>query len=107
MQLTIKHIDFKDDNPCAEDAIRALCEYLFRENTVIALDPILAGGRVVMAPFSESSMISTDRMFGRYFALQHLHQLQSTKGLGFTLRKQLADLDGAFSSNHFKWFHSM
>ncbi|OWY43831.1 hypothetical protein AA0119_g7282 [Alternaria tenuissima] len=106
ISLSIKHNDLKDEDPCAEEAIRALCEYLFLEDQVIALDPILAGGRVLMAPFSESSMIPTDRMFGRYFALQNLHQLQSTQGLGFAMRKKFADVDGPFSSNNTKWFHS-
>ncbi|CAN9335068.1 unnamed protein product [Alternaria alternata] len=106
ISLSIKHNDLKDEDLRAEEAIRALCEYLFLEDQVIALDPILAKGRVLMAPFSESSMIPTDRMFGRYFALQNLHQLQSTQGLGFTMRKKLAKVDGAISSNNTKWFHS-
>jgi hypothetical protein len=105
-QVTIQHNDLKTEDPRVESAVEKLCQILFLEKSVLALDPILADGRFLMGPFSETSMIATDRIFGINFARENLAQLQRTGGLGATMQEKMRQSDQFMGRNASKWFHA-
>jgi hypothetical protein len=105
-QVTIQHHEFNGEDPRRESALESLCEVLFYERSVLALDPILADGRFLMGPFSETSMIETDRIFGINFARESLAHLQRTSGLGATMQKHVRQSDRFIGRNATKWFHA-
>ena len=98
--------EFNGEDPRRESALESLCEVLFYERSVLALDPILADGRFLMGPFSETSMIETDRIFGINFARESLAHLQRTSGLGATMQKHVRQSDRFIGRNATKWFHA-
>jgi len=104
--VTIQHHEFNGEDPRRESALESLCEVLFYERSVLALDPILADGRFLMGPFSETSMIETDRIFGINFARESLAHLQRTSGLGATMQKHVRQSDRFIGRNATKWFHA-
>jgi hypothetical protein len=104
--VTIQHNDYKGDNVLVETAVESLCQVLFLKKSVLALDPVLADGKFLMGPFSETSMIATDRMFGRNFARENLAQLQRTGGLGATMQETMRQSDKFMNRNATKWFHA-
>ncbi|CAG8961999.1 hypothetical protein HYFRA_00014107 [Hymenoscyphus fraxineus] len=102
----IQHHEFNANDDRAEDAISALCEYLFLESSVLALDSLLNGSKIVMGPLSETPMATTDSMFGRYFCLQLLKQLNVTDGIGFVAQNAVHRSGHFITRNPSKWFHA-
>ncbi|KAF7948287.1 uncharacterized protein EAE97_003698 [Botrytis byssoidea] len=104
--LTLRHNNIRANDRVAEQAISNLCTYLFEESSVITLDELLGRQNLVMAPFKGDEMSETDKLFGRYFSMEHLKQLNNTGGAGFVWQDTVQKTDRPITRNLSKWFHA-
>ncbi|TGO28984.1 hypothetical protein BPAE_0020g00290 [Botrytis paeoniae] len=101
--LTLQHAQLGTNDEGVENAISALCQYIFLDSSVTALDTILTNNNLNMGPFSETTMTATDRIFGRSYSFENLKQLGGFEAL---MQKATQRPGHAISRNATKWFHA-
>ncbi|TGO59541.1 hypothetical protein BOTNAR_0160g00170 [Botryotinia narcissicola] len=104
--LTLRHNNIRANDRVAEQAISNLCTHLFEESSVITLDEFLGRQNLVMAPFKGDEMNETDKLFERYFSMEHLKQLNNTGGAGLVWQNTVQKTDRPITRNPSKWFHA-
>ncbi|KAF5878640.1 uncharacterized protein Bfra_000807 [Botrytis fragariae] len=101
--LTIRHMELGTNDEGVENAISALCQYIFLDSSVTALDTILTNNNLIMGPFSETTMTATDRIFGRSYSFENLKQLGGFEAL---MQKAAQRPGPGILRNPTKWIHA-